>query len=52
MATKTATITPQTKSATLETGYAIAVPAFIKVGDVLKVDTRSGSYVERVGARK
>ncbi len=52
LATRTATITPQTKSATLETGYAISVPAFIKEGDVLKVDTRTGAYVERVVARK
>jgi len=52
MATKTATITPQTKSATLETGYSIGVPGFIKEGDVLKVDTRTGTYVERVVNRK
>lgn len=35
------------KDATLETGKVIKVPAFIKVGDVLKIDTRDGSYIER-----
>lgn len=35
------------KDATLETGKIIKVPAFIKTGDVLKVDTRDGSYLER-----
>ena len=37
-----------TKQATVETGAAIAVPLFIKEGDIIKVDTRSGEYVERV----
>ncbi len=49
---RTDTISPQTKSATLETGYTIAVPGFVKEGDILKVDTRSGTYVERVSAKK
>lgn len=35
------------KDAKLETGLSIKVPAFIKVGDVVKVDTRDGSYLER-----
>jgi elongation factor P len=35
------------KDAELETGLVIKVPAFIKTGDVLKVDTRDGSYLER-----
>ena len=35
------------KDATLETGLVIKVPAFIKVGDIIKVDTRDGSYLER-----
>lgn len=35
------------KPATLETGMTINVPFFINVGDKIKVDTRSGSYVER-----
>lgn len=46
--TKTDTITAQTKQAVLETGYTIGVPAFVKEGDILKVDTRTGTYVERV----
>lgn len=35
------------KDATLETGLIIKVPAFIKTGDIIKVDTRSGEYLER-----
>lgn len=35
------------KDATLETGLTVKVPAFIKVGDVIKVDTRTGDYLER-----
>jgi len=35
------------KDATLETGITIRVPAFIKQGDVIKVDTRTGEYLER-----
>ncbi len=35
------------KDATLETGLKLKVPSFIKQGDVLKVDTRDGSYIER-----
>jgi elongation factor P len=50
--TKTATITPQNKAAVLETGYTIGVPSFIKEGNIIKVDTRSGNYVERVNIRK
>ncbi len=46
--TKTDTITAQMKAAVLETGYTIDVPTFVKEGDVIKVDTRTGSYVERV----
>lgn len=37
-----------TKPATLETGAVIQVPLFIKQGETVKVDTRSGAYVERV----
>ena len=36
------------KPATLETGLVISVPLFIEVGNRVKVDTRSGEYVERV----
>lgn len=35
------------KDATLETGVVVKVPAFIKQGDIIKVDTRDGSYIER-----
>ena len=37
-----------TKDATLETGITIRVPAFIKQGDVISVDTSTGAYRERV----
>lgn len=37
-----------TKPATLETGAVVAVPIFINAGDKIKVDTRTGNYVERV----
>lgn len=37
-----------TKDATLETGISIRVPAFIKQGDVISVDTSTGVYRERV----
>ena len=36
-----------TKPATLETGAQIKVPLFINIGDVLKIDTRTGEYLER-----
>lgn len=36
------------KPAKLETGATVNVPLFINEGDVLKIDTRTGSYVERV----
>lgn len=36
-----------TKSATTETGLEVKVPAFIKVGDVISVDTETGAYRER-----
>ncbi len=35
------------KDATLETGHVLKVPSFIKIGDVIKVDTRNGDYLER-----
>ncbi|MEJ5919774.1 MULTISPECIES: elongation factor P [unclassified Corynebacterium] len=37
-----------TKPATLETGAEVQVPLFIETGDILKIDTRDGSYVTRV----
>lgn len=42
------TATNATKPATLETGAEIKVPMFINEGDVLKIDTRTGEYLERV----
>ena len=38
-----------TKPATLETGAVVQVPLFVKEGTSIRVDTRSGEYVERVG---
>ncbi len=37
-----------TKPATLETGAVVMVPLFIEIGDLVKVDTRTGEYLERV----
>jgi elongation factor P len=42
------TATNVTKAATLETGAVIQVPGFVNEGDVLKIDTRTGTYIERV----
>lgn len=42
------TVSNTTKPATLETGIEIHVPLFINEGDVIKVDTRTHEYVERV----
>ena len=42
------TATAGSKPATLETGITIQVPLFINQGDTIKVDTRDGSYLERV----
>ena len=36
-----------TKPATLETGLTLQVPLFVNIGDVMKVDTRSGDYITR-----
>ena len=44
------TVTAGTKPATLETGVTVNVPMFINIGDVLKIDTRDGSYLERVNS--
>jgi elongation factor P len=35
------------KDATLETGITVKVPSFIKQGDIIKIDTRTGQYLER-----
>lgn len=37
-----------TKDATVETGITIKVPAFVKTGDIISVDTNTGAYRERV----
>lgn len=42
------TATNVTKPATVETGAEFTVPGFIKQGNIIKVDTRTGDYVERV----
>lgn len=41
------TATGGSKPAKLETGYVVRVPLFINEGDVLRIDTRSGDYIER-----
>jgi len=41
------TATGGSKPAKVETGYVVKVPLFINVGDVLKIDTRTGEYLER-----
>lgn len=45
---KNAALSNATKEAILETGAAIAVPPFIEAGDVIKVDTRTKEYIQRV----
>ena len=42
------TTTTSGKPATLENGYELTVPMFINIGDIIKVDTRTGEYMERV----
>ena len=46
-AIKGSTVSNQNKPAKMETGLVVAVPPFIAEGDVLKIDTASGSYIER-----
>ena len=41
------TATGATKPATLETGATINVPLFVNEGDVIRIDTRTGEYMER-----
>jgi len=43
------TSTGATKPAKISTGATVNVPLFIGVGDVVKIDTRTGEYLERVG---
>ncbi len=42
------TVSNTLKAATLETGATVMVPLFVNQGDMLKIDTRTGDYVERV----
>ena len=42
------TVSNVTKSATLETGAEVQVPLFVSIGNEVKVDTRTGEYIERV----
>ncbi len=42
------TATGASKPATLETGAEVKVPLFVDIGDVIKIDTRTGEYLERV----
>jgi len=42
------TVSRSTKGAVLETGLKVQVPMFVNQGDVVKIDTRTGEYIERV----
>ena len=42
-----ATATNQYKEATLETGLKVNVPPFVKPGERIRIDTRTGEYLER-----
>jgi len=42
------TATGATKPATLETGAIVNVPLFVNTGDIIRIDTRTGEYMERV----
>jgi elongation factor P len=44
---KGATVTNRNKPAILETGYRVMVPPFIEIGTVVRIDTRTGEYLER-----
>ena len=46
------TVSNATKSAKLETGYLIQVPLHLKKGDIIKINTSDGSYIERVKTGK
>ena len=40
-------VTGGNKPAKLETGVEVSVPLFINIGDIVKIDTRDGRYIER-----
>lgn len=42
------TATGATKPATVETGFVIKVPLFVNTGDIIRIDTRTNEYMERV----
>ena len=42
------TATGGSKQATLETGATIKVPLYMEEGEIIKIDTRTGTFVERV----
>lgn len=42
------TASGDSKPATLETGYVLQIPPFVEEGEVVRIDTRTGQYVERV----
>jgi elongation factor P len=41
------TATNVTKPATVETGYELMVPMFVNEGDMIRIDTRTGEYMDR-----
>lgn len=45
------TATNVTKPATLETGAEVRVPLFIEIGDIIRIDTRTGEYLERANKK-
>jgi len=47
-AVKGDTVSGATKTAVLETGHVIQVPLFVSQNEVVKIDTRTGEYLERV----
>jgi elongation factor P len=48
-AIKGASVSNVGKPAKMETGLIVSVPPFINEGDVIRIDTSTGSYIERVG---
>ncbi len=42
------TTTGANKPATVETGYVVRVPLFVNIGDIIRIDTRTNEYMERV----
>jgi elongation factor P len=45
---KSATASGSPKSATLETGIVVKVPQFLQIGEIVRIDTRTKSFIERV----